>query len=105
VRRGGEKPDRCGNTRDRIHEIGKRSTHVRGCPSAMEGTSGRRERLIFTEGRRKRPWHPGGRPCVRARGRSSEATGVSEVRLDQERAEEETPRANQRKPTEANRAS
>jgi len=36
-----------------------RLTHERGCPPAMEGISGRRERLIFTEGRRKRPRHPG----------------------------------------------
>jgi len=37
----------------------KRLTRVRGCPPAVEGTSGRTERLIFTEGRRKRPRQPG----------------------------------------------
>jgi len=36
----------------------KRLTRVRGCPPAVEGISGRTERLIFTEGRRKRPWQP-----------------------------------------------
>lgn len=66
-----------------------RLTHVRGCPPAMEGTSGRRERLIFTERRRKRPWQSGGTPGARARGRSLKATGVPEVRLDREHAEDE----------------
>jgi len=37
----------------------KRLTHERGCPPAVEGISGRTERLIFTEGRRKRPRQPG----------------------------------------------
>jgi hypothetical protein len=37
----------------------KRLTRVRGRPPAVEGISGRTERLIFTEGRRKRPRQPG----------------------------------------------
>jgi len=56
--KGRRGPDRCGNTRDRRRDW-NRFTQVRGCPSATEGTSGRRERLIFTEGRRKRPWQTG----------------------------------------------
>jgi len=66
----------------------KRLTRVRGRPPAMEGTSGRTERLIFTEGRGKRPRRPGETHRATARGGHLEATGVSEVRLDRERPEE-----------------
>jgi len=45
-------------TRDRVRDQPRR-THARACPPAREGTSGRRERLIFTEGRRTRPWQAG----------------------------------------------
>jgi len=46
------------------------------------------------------------RRVVRQHGGSGpEATGVSEVRLDRKRPEEATPRANPRKPAEANEAS
>jgi len=83
----------------------KRLTHVRGRPPAMEGTSGRRERLIFTEGRRKRPRRPGETHHATAWSSRLEATGVSEVRLDRERPEEGMPRVNPRKPAEANWAS
>jgi len=83
----------------------KRLTRARGRPPAVEGTSGRRERLIFTEGRRKRPWQPGETRRATARGGRLEATGVSEVRLDRERPEEGMPRVNPKKPAEANQAS
>jgi len=55
---GAEGRARSGNTRDRSRAR-KRSTRARGCPPAVEDTSGRRERLIFTEGRRKRPRQTG----------------------------------------------
>jgi hypothetical protein len=66
--KGRRGPGRRGNTRDRARDR-KRSTHERGCPLAMEGISGLRERLIFTERRRKRSWRPVGLPHAKARSR------------------------------------
>jgi len=58
----GEGAARAGNVAE-THVTASRNrnrlTHERGCPPAMEGTLGRRERLIFTEGRRKRPRQSG----------------------------------------------
>jgi hypothetical protein len=56
--KGHREPDRRGSTRDRDRDR-HRFTHGRECPLTRKGTSGRRERLIFTEGRRKRSWQTG----------------------------------------------
>jgi len=68
--KGRRGPGRRGNTRDRARNW-RRSTHERGCPLAMEGISGLRERLIFTERRRKRSWRPEGLSHAKARSRIS----------------------------------
>lgn len=81
------------HSRDRTRDR-QRLTRARKRPLSMEGTSGRGLRTIFTEGRRKRPRRPGSKAGVKAPAGKTGATGVSEVRSDGERSEEETPKPN-----------
>jgi len=84
----GERAPRANSSRKHVSafEIGT-DPRVRVGASTMEGTSGRRDRSIFTEGRRTRPRQTGTNAAREsAQLESPEATGVPEVRLDRERA-------------------
>jgi hypothetical protein len=92
-------------SRDRTRSR-QRSTRVRGCPPAMEGTSGRGRRLIFTEGRTKRSWQPGtNASCESSAREKRERQGYQRHGFVGECTGETHRAPNPKEPAEANRAS
>jgi hypothetical protein len=80
---------RSGNHHVTAHGVDSDSCMRMSVPQTMEGTSGRVNCLIVTEGRRHRPWQTGSNGSTRKREPlGTEATGVSEVRSGRDRSEE-----------------